>query len=134
MKTEKTYYLLIADSEPIWRTFSKDTLLACGYRVDAVSALPKAIHFLKQDGYDLIIVNAALLHTAKAELIDYLKQYCRHTMMIVLSDPYVSRSRSMSEARTAFRIGAKEWAMKPMAREPLINLIDAFIFKQISRL
>jgi DNA-binding response OmpR family regulator len=119
-------YILIIDDEPAWRDFSQATLADDGYDVKTASALGEALSFLKQDGYDLIVIDSDLLEPEEKELLDSLIARCKKAHLIVMSEP-ASGTRSLAESRRAFKLGADDWISKPMGKSPLLSMIKALL-------
>ncbi len=120
-------YILIVDDEPAWRDFSRVTLTDDGFLVKTASALGEALSLLQQDGYDLIVISSDLLEPEEKELLDNLVARCKDASLVIMSEPFLSRTRSLAESRSAFKLGAKDWISKPMGRRTLLNLINALL-------
>lgn len=119
-------YILIIDDEPAWRDFSQTTLAGDGYDVKTASALAEALSLLQQNGYDLIVISSDLLEPEEKELLDNLIVRSKKAYLVVMSEP-ASRTRSLAESRRAFKLGAKDWVIKPMGTSTLINLIKTLL-------
>jgi DNA-binding response OmpR family regulator len=119
-------YVLIVDDEPVWRNFSWLTLTDEGYRVETASELGEALSLLQQDGYDLVFVSSDLLQPDEVDLLGKLIARCQNKHLVVMSEPSLSRTRSLSESRKAFKLGADEWVRKPLGKRTLLDLVDAF--------
>ena len=120
-------YVLIIDDEPAWRKFSQGMLIDDGYVVETADALSETFRLLQQDGYDLVVISSDLLKAEEKEILDNLGARCQKTRLVVMSEPFLSRTRSLAESRAALKLGAKDWFSKPMGRRPLISLIDALL-------
>ena len=126
-KQQSKGYILIVDNEPAWREFSQGTLMDDGYAVETTDALSEAFRLVQQDGYDLIVISSDLLRAEEKEVLDNLIARCKKGRLVVMSEPFLSRTRSLAESRVALKLGARHWISKPMGRRPLINLIDALL-------
>jgi DNA-binding response OmpR family regulator len=115
--------ILVVDDEPAWREFTQLILTNDGYRVETASALGEALKLLAKEGQDLIVVSADLLTPQEEENMDALVDRCRGKKFVVMSEPYL-RTKSLAESRLAFRLGADDWAIKPLGRSTLLELID----------
>jgi DNA-binding response OmpR family regulator len=120
-------YILIVDDEPAWRAFSQVTLTKEGYSVETASALGEALTLLQQDGYDLVVVNADLLEPEEREILDKLVTRCKGKRLVIVSEPFLSRTRSLAESRQAFKMGASDWVSKPLGKRTLLDFINALL-------
>lgn len=125
--------ILIIDDEPTWRRFSETTLIDDGYRVATVGALHEALELLLGDCYDLVVVNADFLQPEEREILATIVSRCENKRLVVMSEPFTSRTRALSESRTAFKLGADEWISKPLGRRSLLDTIEFLITGQRQR-
>ena len=120
-------HILIVDDEPSWREFSRVTLTNSGYFVRTAATLDQALGLLHGDGYDLVVINSEVLVPEGKAFLQELTAYCRHARLVVMSEPFLSRTRALAEARAAYKLGAQDWITKPMGRQPLINLFETLL-------
>ena len=126
-------HLLIADNKQRWRNFTKEILTNNGYVVDTSGTIKKMIRLIKEDGYDLIILSSDLLTKSSLDQLEKLLSPSYKNRMIVMSEPYLSRTKSLEESRLVFKIGFKDWTIKPMGRQALIDLINTFLVEQAEK-
>ncbi len=120
------YKILIADDQPEWREFSRQVLESEGYDVVLAETVPTLDRLLKENGYDLILVNADLMF---GEFREPLHRLFRHNIdkpIIVVSVPS-SPHQTVQETRTAFKLGAKDCVDKPFSSERLLSLIKRLL-------
>jgi DNA-binding response OmpR family regulator len=120
------YKILIADNQPEWREFSRRVLESQGYDVVLAETVPALDRQLKEDGYDLILVNADLMFGEFRESLHRLFRRNIDKPIIVVSVPS-SAHQTVQETRTAFKLGAKDCVDKPFSSERLLSLIQRLL-------
>ena len=107
MADKRIPYILLVDSEPKWSKAVKAALEEQGkYHVESVASIEAALDSAHGDGFDLILINAALAFgedTSKFEKI-----VCLYGEKVLV----ISDERPISTAIKVFKMGA-DYAEKP---------------------
>ncbi|MEW5959245.1 MAG: response regulator [Chloroflexota bacterium] len=115
--------ILIADNDPVWREFAAYVLCQAGYEVEICLDVPEALQKIKEDGFDLIIVDAPLL-----DLLNLLSaEPVRHRLLVVSAAP------SVPEAISAYRGGALDYVNKAFGEASILQTITTVLAKPPAR-
>jgi DNA-binding response OmpR family regulator len=112
--------MLIIDREPVWRAFAVEALQERGYAVHLGSDVQTVLREIRDDHFDLIIIDAALLEWLDAPAIEH---SC-HRLLAVTATP------SVPEALGAFRRGAVDYINKAFDVPDLLMSVVAALRKQ----
>jgi len=112
--------MLIVDREPMWRAFVVEALQASGYSVHLASDAQTTLREIRDDNFDLIIIDASLLQWLDAPTIEHL---C-HRLLVVTASP------SVPEAIWVFRQGVVDYISKAFDASVLLMSVAAAIRKQ----
>jgi DNA-binding response OmpR family regulator len=112
--------MLIIDREPMWRAFVVEALQERGYAVHLGSDVQAALREIRDDHFDLIIIDASLLEWLDAPAIEHL---C-HRLLVVTATP------SVPEALWVFRCGAVDYINKAFDVPDLLRSVAAALRKQ----
>lgn len=113
--------ILLVDSEPKWSMAAKAALEEQGgYSVQNVTNIEAALDFSYGNGFDLILINAAL---AFDDAINKFREILRLYPDKVL---VVSDVRSITTAIKVFKLGA-EYAQKPFEPKRMIELVTSYL-------
>ena len=127
------YKILIADNQPEWLKFSRRVLQDHGYDVITAETIAALDKLLKENGHDLVLINADLMFGEFQEPIRQLILRNEDKPIIIVSVPS-SIHQTVQETRTAFKLGAKDCVNKPFSSERLLalvkQLLDEFVGPQ----
>lgn len=116
--------LLVIDGDEKLRHSLVQCLQAEGYIVDESSDVETAVKLLRENSYDLILLELMLYPGSGYELFDFLKEdpTLKWVPLIVLS----ARNRTSDKVR-CFRLGADDFAAKPFQYEELSARIHGLL-------
>lgn len=117
MANRRAPRILLVDSEPKWSQAAKAVLEEHGrYAVESVTDVQAALDSSYGDGFDLIVINAAL---ALGESLSLFKEmvYRYADRVLVISDV-----RSITTAIKVFKMGA-DYAEKPFEPRRVVELV-----------
>ena len=120
------YKILIADNQLEWLKFSRQVLESQEYDVIQAETVATLDRYLKENGYDLILVNAELMRSEFREPIHRLFLRNADKPIIVISVSSSTRE-TIRETRIAFKLGAKDCVDKPFSSERLLCLIQQLL-------
>ena len=111
--------ILLVDSEPKWTQAMEAALEQHGkYDVESVANLDSALNFSFGDGFDLILINAAL--ALGEDLSKFEKMVQRYADKVLV----ISDVRSISTAIKVFKMGA-DYAEKPFEARRVVELVTS---------
>ena len=111
--------ILLVDSEPKWTRAMESALEQHGkYDVESVADLDSALNFSFGDGFDLILINAAL--ALGEDLSKFEKMVQRYADKVLV----ISDVRSISTAIRVFKMGA-DYAEKPFEARRVVELVTS---------
>ena len=117
MSTRRIPRILLVDSEPKWSRTVKAVLEEQGkYNVATVTGIEAALDSSYGDGFDLILVNAALAFGEDVSKFEKIVQLYGDKVLVI------SDVRSISTAIRVFKMGA-DYAEKPFEPRRVTELI-----------
>jgi len=109
--------ILLVDSEPKWRKAAKAVLEKQGkYNVESVANIEAALNFPFGNGFDLILINAALVFGENISRFEQMLSLYPDKVLVI------SDVRSISTAIEVFKMGA-DYAEKPFEPRRVIELV-----------
>lgn len=115
--------IMVVDNDPEWRSFVAHVLRQAGFVVELYNDVQEALHKIKDDDFDLIIVDAPLLN-----LLNLLAgETIRHRLLVVSGAP------SVPEAITAYRWGALDYINKAFGEATLLQTVTGVLEKPPAR-
>jgi len=111
--------ILLVDSELKWSKAVKATLEEHGkYHVESVADIEAALDSSWCDGFDLILINAALAFDKDASKFEEIVRLYGEKVLVI------SNGRSISTAIRVFKMGA-DYAEKPFEPRRVVELVSS---------
>jgi len=121
MTEKRVPRILLVDSEPKWSQAAKHTLEKHGkYEVESVNDLQAALDSSYCDGFDLILINAALAFGEDQFQFEEIVHLNRDKVLVIAD---VS---SISTAIQVFKMGA-DYAEKPFEPRRVVELVRSHL-------
>ncbi len=113
-------YILVVAHEPKWQAFIAQVLGTKDYIVHRCSDTESALHEIRDNDFDLIIVDALL-----ENLLESLAANPESYRLLV-----VSATPSVPEAIWAYRLGALDYVHKAFGESSLLATVESVLLKQ----
>lgn len=111
--------IMVVDNDPEWRSFVAHVLRQAGHVVELYNDVQKALQTIRDDDFDLIVVDAPLLN-----LLNLLAgETIRHRLLVVSGAP------SVPEAISAYRWGALDYINKAFGEATLLQTVTGVLKK-----
>lgn len=121
MTEKRTPCILLVDSEPKWSQAAKYTLEQHGkYKVESVTNLQSALNSSYCDGFDLILINAALAFGEDVSKFEEIVRLYRDKVLVIAD------VGSISAAIKVFKMGA-DYVEKPFEPKRVIELVRSHL-------
>lgn len=120
MADQKNYHLLLIDQDLDEAAMLVETALEpFGYDVEAVSSGDEALSLAELTHYDLIILDLHLAGLSGLDVLVALNAQGGDTPVVLLAD-----EGAHDDALHAFRLGARDYVMRPIREAELIQVIE----------
>lgn len=110
--------ILVVDDDQDLREFIVELLVKDGYKVSAVSNISDSLYKLKNDIFDIVLLDLKLPDLNGAEGIDEIKKISPHSKVIILTG-----FPSIESAVSTMKSGAIDYLRKPFKNEELLEII-----------
>jgi len=120
--------VLIVDDEERFRTTLRKLLSANGLETNAVGSGKEAIEELKQQPYDVILLDVKMPEMDGIEALAELKKISRGVEVIILTG-----HASVDVAVEIMRLGGYEYLLKPCPMEELLAKIESAYERKMAR-
>lgn len=117
--TKPTYRILIVDDEDDLRNLLSHVLSTHGYEIQSASNGEEAISKLKQQTFDLALLDIQMPKMSGIQVLQFIKEHASTTKAIMLTG-YADLKNAM-EAR---EFGAREFISKPYKLEDVVSTIQ----------
>lgn len=117
--SDKDLDILIVEDEPFQREMLRDSLLSDGHRVQEAGEGGKALRLLKENSFDLLLLDFRMPGMNGIELLKEAKRICPDVEAIL-----ITAYGAIETAVEAMKAGAADYLTKPINLEELSLLID----------
>ena len=114
--------ILIVEDNVALSQLQRDWLERCGYAVTTAMDEPAAKRVLKAENIALILSDVRLPQGNGIELLEWINREHIHIPFVVMTE-----YASYPDAVRAIKLGAKDYLVKPVHREQLLELVDTFL-------
>lgn len=114
--------ILIVEDNVALSQLQRDWLERCGYAVTTAIDEPAAKRVLKAENIALILSDVRLPQGNGIELLEWINREHIHIPFVVMTE-----YASYPDAVRAIKLGAKDYLVKPVHREQLLELVDTFL-------
>ena len=119
--------ILFAEDDTGLRTIVVDELLEVGFEVEAVADGALAIRSLKNNVYDLVLLDNRMPHKSGIEVLEFIRSENIHSRVIMVTGVH-----DHALANQALTLGADEIITKPFAISDLIRCINKVLAMEAS--
>ena len=117
-------HILLAEDEPVLRMLILDTLEDEGHKIDVACDGEEAIHKLKTNKYDLVLLDYMMPKMSGIEVIEYIRLHCEKGEVKILM---LSAKNQQSEQQKALSTGADAFLSKPFSPMKLIDQVEEML-------
>ncbi len=110
--------VLVVDDDPSMRTALSESLLSCGYQVDAAVDGADALKRFSKGRYDVVITDMRMPKVGGMEVLRGVKKISPETHVIV-----ITAYGTVNTAVQAMKEGASEFIMKPFSLDDLESVV-----------
>jgi len=111
--------ILIVDDELLVRNFLAETLRRRNFEVDTAESGHKAIHFLKDHSYDMVITDMKMHDLTGIDVLRKVKELSPNTLVVI-----ITAFGSIENAVEAMRLGAFNYLIKPFSPDTIEAVIE----------
>lgn len=115
--------IMVVDNDPEWRSFVAHVLRQAGHVVALYNDVEEALQKIRDDNFDLVIVDAPLLNLLNLLGGDAI----RHRLLVVSGAP------SVPEAISAYRWGALDYINKAFGEASFLQTVSSVLEKPPAR-
>ncbi|HMD13753.1 MAG TPA: response regulator [Bacteroidota bacterium] len=111
--------ILIVDDEDDLRTLLRHILTAQGYQVTAASDGEEAIELIKQQKFDVALLDIQMPNINGIQVLKYIKEHSPQTQSVMLTG-----YADLKHAMEAKEFGARDFIGKPYRPEDVLSTIE----------
>jgi DNA-binding NtrC family response regulator len=116
--------VLVVDDEPSMRMALSESLLSCGYQVEAAVDGADALKKFSKGQFDVVITDMRMPKVGGMEVLRGVKKISPRTHVIV-----ITAYGTVNTAVQAMKEGASDFIMKPFSLEDLESVVKKCIIK-----